>query len=512
MPTAKVEKQLRSIETYAGVTRHEARKIAERSKRISAVIATYAPHLSPYDYQCDFLDDYATRFRIFKKPRQIGASWMAAQRATVKSIVVPRHLTLMTSLNLDDATEKIEYAYQLYEEIAGALDAPPIESKSQMAINFENGSKIRAVYNPRGKAKAELIIDEYAHYLDPKKIWQATVPIMIHPTSRLTVMSTPLHSLTFFQEIWEGKGDKYKNFKRVKIHWWDCPVHCRDVAGARASMFDPEGNRLVETEEAIERFGSDTIQEIFDNMPLDQFETEFELKDMDDDTALLPMDLIMDTTPQGEASLRRYKTVHEMSGATEGQLLYAGYDVGRIRDAGELSVYVEREEGTLEECYIETFRNVPFDVQEQRCHEVLSLPNTMRLTIDATGMGMQMAENLERRWGHRALGVKFSGPQSSALASNLKMYMLNTQDRRPVKKDQPPPRKVRFLWDRSRNAQMHSIKKNISSTGGNVTYGAPRGNNNSHYRNHGDAFWSRALGVHGHADYSQLGKPRVRFM
>jgi phage FluMu gp28-like protein len=233
-------------------------------------------------------------------------------------------------------------------------------------------------------------------------------------------------------------------------------------------------------------------------MPLDQFETEFELKEIDDDTALLPMALILRTTPTGEDAIEPAFSLHDVAQRTRGKNLYGGMDVGRIKDAGELTIFVEEDDGRLYEIYTRTFIDTPFDIQEEHCHEALMLPNLMRFVIDATGMGQPMGESLEKRWGHRAMPLKFSGPQVSSLATMQKMYM---------EKD-----KVVYLWDQDRNAQMHAVKKHISHSGHRVSFGAPRGKGGTGRRHHGDVFWSRAMGIWGHADLKSYGKPRVRFL
>lgn len=493
----KTEKEqiLSGIEQDAGVTRTDARKIAQQSQRISAVIGAYAPQYKPFDYQTTYYDDYTTRFVIYKKSRQIGASHMAANKGIMRAMSIPRHQTLLLSLSLADAKEKIEYAWRLYEDIKNEVDAPPIDNKSRLEISLTNGSRLLCVYTPRGKEAGDLILDEYAHYQDPQKIWQATLPIMIHPRSRLVVMSTPLHSQTQFNDIWTGRDGKYTRFERREVRWWDCPVHCRDVAGARANILSPERDRLIGTEEAIEKYGSETIKEIYDTMTTDQFETEFELKEIDDDTALLPWKLIIQCTPTGEDAIEPCGSINEVAAKMQNRALFGGYDVGRFNDAGEMTLYAEKEgeEGVLEEVYMRQLHDTPFDIQENICNEAVSLPNMHRFTIDSTGMGGPIAENLERKWGSRVLKLNFSGPQQVSVATTTKMYMEKGR--------------VTFIADRDRSAQMHSIKKNITEKGHRISYGAPKGK-----RHHGDAFWSRGCGIYGHADMVSLGQPKVWFL
>lgn len=423
---------------------------------------------------------------------------MAAHKCLIKALAVPNYTAIFISLSLDDAKEKLDYAFQLYLSLQERMPVPDFRVKSRMEFSFKNGSRLLCVFTPRGKARSELILDEFAHHQEPRKLWQAAIPIMIHPQSRVTVMSTPLHSWTMFHSIFQGEEGKFKNFTRKLIQWWDCPFHCNNVEEARRKIVDAKtGERVLDTDMSVRLYGSDSLKEIHDGMLTEDFQQEFELREIDDETSLLPWDIITACTPTGEAALERIQSIYDLQDKLKGRSGYAGYDVGRYKDKGELRVGIE-EDGIIRERLYQTFDNVPFESQEHALHDLMTLPNMERIAIDATGMGEQMAENLERRWGHRVLRMKFSGPVRSSMATMMKMYM--------------EKHRVEFLADRDATMQMHSVKKAITDAGNVTLVVAPGRVESAGRKHHADKFWARALMIWGHADAKALGKPRVRFV
>ena len=161
-----------------------------------------------------------------------------------------------------------------------------------------------------------------------------------------------------------------------------------------------------------------------------------------------------------------------------------------------MTAYVEEEDKIIERHY-RTFDKVEFEEQEAYLHELLELPNVLRVGIDAMGMGEHMAENLEKRWGHRVLKLK-GAPAMMSIATQLKMYMEKAM--------------VGFIADQRRSIQMHSIKRSVTEKGV-LSLAVGKGiADGTTQRHHGDIFWSRAMGVYAHADVQTLGEPRLMFI
>lgn len=122
----------------------------------------------------------------------------------------------------------------------------------------------------------------------------------------------------------------------------------------------------------------------------------------------------------------------------------------------------------------------------------MSIRRVMRLRIDETGLGMNLAENLKKAFTHRVEAVSFTNDNKKAMASNMRMLMEKG--------------KVLFSASMNKNFQMHSIKKDITSAGNvRLIVKADAGGED----HHADIFWSRALALYGVTDREAMGRPRV---
>lgn len=458
------------------------------------------PEMAPFDYQARWLDDFTTRWLLLESSRQVGKSQTSAYKGVVKGVATPGYRKIFTSYTLEDCREKIEYANDLYDHM---LDQPSLRKwlpekivARKLEIKFSNGSRLISVFVPRGKSKADVDMDEFPHYPNPRKVYRAATPIMVHG-GQLVVMGTTAHSRTMFARMMRREGGQFRKFVRARIYWWDCPIHCRDVARARR-----EAPRM-DTASRVRKFGTPALQDLFDNMFLEDFQREFELLESDDELAFLSWELILACTPTGEdesgrcievdhaeliADLRRRTT----------RPLFAGYDVGRKKDRSELSVMELVSGGILEERFALRLDKTPFDVQEQTLRELMSIQRVVRLEIDETGIGMMLAENLHKSFGQRVEGVSFTGGAGgtkAVLASNMRMLM--EQNR------------VRFQADMEKNFQMHSVKKGVTAAGNLVLKVQHGGEDEDDADAHADVFWARALACHAFNNDEALGPPRI---
>lgn len=494
-----METILSTIQKATNLSPTEARKYVENALKFSRVLTRACPERTPYDYQTSYLDDHKNRFIVVKKCRQIGWSQVEADKGVLKAVCIPNYTKIFLSMSLDDAKEKIQYAHETYAQLQDEFGSliPPKTHENRTEIRLRNRSRLISVFVPRGKAKADLSLDEFAHYQDPRRVYVAAMPILSRG-GRISIASTPLHSQTLFNDIFEGRDGKYTGYKRVKIFWWDCPEFCNDVRLARQKVMNRKtGERYIQTEHAVDFFGTNALKMVYENMLLEDFQQEFECYETDDEAALLPWELIVACTPTGEDAIDKYETLEELKRKTRDTVLFAGYDVGRHKDLGELTIFEDRD-GILFERFYQTFDRVSFNEQESFLDVVMSLPNIMKLVIDKTGMGEQMAENLHSRHHDRVMPLDFTQGSKQTMATQLKMYMQKG--------------KVRFYPDKHRNFQMHSIKKDVTSSG-KMRYIATLETDSAHKKyHHADVFWSRALGIYGHADMVALGRPNFRFI
>jgi phage FluMu gp28-like protein len=114
---------------------------------------------------------------------------------------------------------------------------------------------------------------------------------------------------------------------------------------------------------------------------------------------------------------------------------------------------------TFEKCLI-VEHNASFDAQEKILYGLLDLPFIRRCCIDATGLGMQLAERAVKRYGARVEAVGFTPKVKEELAYPLRAAFVD--------------KGIRVPQDKLIETDLRSVKKE-STAAGNVRFVADRG-------------------------------------
>ena len=104
-----------------------------------------------------------------------------------------------------------------------------------------------------------------------------------------------------------------------------------------------------------------------------------------------------------------------------------------------------------------------------------SLP-IVRLLIDQTGLGRNLAENVVKLWQYKTAGVNFTQAGKQMWASDLKKGIQTLAVRIPMERDLA--------------YQLHSVKRVVRGT--TLTFDVEQ---DSKEKGHGDMFWALALAV-----------------
>ncbi|MBQ4199856.1 MAG: hypothetical protein II649_08230 [Kiritimatiellae bacterium] len=138
--------------------------------------------------------------------------------------------------------------------------------------------------------------------------------------------------------------------------------------------------------------------------------------------------------------------------------LYVGMDVGRSKD---LSVIVTAAKlgDVLAVVDVAELKRMPFNDQLEVLLSKASASRVQRVCIDSTGIGAMLAEEAARKGGGKFEGVVFN------VQTKGEMYGLM---RRRFEE-----RSVRIPVSRDLREDLHAVQR-LVSTGGNVTYSAPR--------------------------------------
>lgn len=416
-------------------------------------------------YQFAFLQN-RSRFRWVTKSRQVGFSFLFALEALARCHLREKHTAVFVSYNLDDAKEKILVARHVHEELPLAYQKRlVVDSKTELAFESNGaGKRLSRILShpskaPRGK-KGDVYLDELAHYANDREVYRGSTALILRAQGQLTGCSTPLGRRGIFWEIANEELRQFPHHTRQLVPWWLCRFFCHDVKRAAAEAPD------MPTEERVARFGRPTLIEQFDSLPLEDFQQEFECRFVDETYSFYPYELILPCTSDDLMLAEEPASIP----TPEGRLV-AGFDVGRTRDRSELAVF-EEVEGRFTCRMMRSFDGVPFSEQEAELRRLLSVLPVARLSIDRSGIGMNLAENLERDFP-QVVAENFTNEAKERWATDFKILL--------QRRDVVLPR------DRNLVGQVHAIKRR-GLPSGKVSFDAER-----NARGHADKFWAVAL-------------------
>jgi len=370
-----------------------------------------------------------SRFKIGMWSRQTGKSFSTACEAVSDCSAQPVNssdLWVVLSAGERQALEWMEKAkkwakaFKLgvdsYDEIRGSADA----LISRAEIRFGNGARIVAIpANPdtaRGYS-ANLILDEFAIHEKPFDIWAAIYPSITNPLTgekKLRIVSTPKGRGNKFADLWEHNPEYSKH--KVTIEDAVREGLKIDLSQLRAGVDDP-----------------------------DIWAQEYMCEFIDNTSVLLPYDMI------GKCESESIRD----DGASP---LYVGMDVGRSKDLSVIVTAVKLGD-VLAVIDVTTLSRMPFADQLSVLVEKCRASRVRGVRIDSTGIGAMLAEEATKRLGGKCQGVVFN--------VNTKGEMYGLMRRRFEE------RSIRVPVDRVLREDLHAVQR-VVSTGGSVTYSAPR--------------------------------------
>lgn len=410
-----------------------------------------------YAYQKRWVADQS-RFKLAVKSVQIGWSWAEALSLAL-SLIEKRQTWLWMSGSQRQSREAAHYVKTHLAAMGAAAEleenVEEFFGRSKALVDrvlLPNGA--RAFFLPANPDTARgfagnVVLDEFASHENGRAIWAA----MFGRVSRgysLRVFSSPKGAQGKFWELARRLGldaGVRPESQPVRAHGWSghwCDVHLAVQEGAPLKI-----------EELREAMGDDEL-----------FAQEYLCQFLDAESQLVPTEII-----EGAVSGRATMAI---PGGWRPAMAWMGTDVGRRRD---LTVHALIEQ--LGEQFIvralDCQARATFAAQKARIEEFL--PLVRRHCMDATGLGMQQAEELHREYPGKCEPVDFGkGDVKSAIALMLKRAF---EDRR-----------IEIPDDRDLKADLKAVKRLITEAG-NVRYDAQRSEHG-----HADRFWAMGLALH----------------
>ena len=150
--------------------------------------------------------------------------------------------------------------------------------------------------------------------------------------------------------------------------------------------------------------------------------------------------------------------------------VYIGVDIARRHDLTVIAV-LEKLGSVLYLRRLEILRQLPFSEQFKVLDHMAGFAR--KIAIDETGLGMQLAEELAKKWGETKIErVYFTARVKEELAERLKRHFEDKTIRIPV--------------DNDLREDLHSVKRTVTDAG-NIRY------EGSTQDSHADRFWALAL-------------------
>jgi phage FluMu gp28-like protein len=425
-------------------------------------------------YQRNWLRDKSL-LKIWEKSRRIGATWTQAYE-DVEDIVSQREYTpgrpvrkvYFSSKDEEAGREYIEYCLnwaKVFNTILTDLGEQVVDeddkSKTKARIlEFENGGRIISLssaptaFNSKG---GKIVWDEAALHKDQRSMWSGAQPAAVVWGYPVRILSTHKGKQTLFYTFVKNARAGKNGFSLHRITIIDA---------VNDGLYDKRMNRATaETERAefLEGIRRSCQSE-------DIFQEDYMANPVDSTTAFFTYEEII--ACEAQDTLRPMDYLRECKNP-----LYAGYDPGRKRDLAVIPI-LEFVNPILIVRHIEVFEKTRFEIQLTFMSDVLKLKSLLRACIDATGMGMPLAERLQERFGaYRVEAVTFTNTNKEILVTGAKQEF---EDHRILIPD-----------DERLRESIHSIKKMITATGA-IRFDADR----TEETGHADDFWALALAIH----------------
>ncbi|MHC1728565.1 MAG: terminase family protein [Syntrophobacteraceae bacterium] len=403
-----------------------------------------------YSYQKKWVTDLS-RFKIGMWSRQTGKSFSTSLEAVLDCSQAKTDWVFLSS-GERQSKELIRKAKahalaldMAFEQTESGVYVPKEKTIfKQLEIEFPNGSRILALpANPdtaRGHS-ANVVLDEFAFHQDSKEIWRSLFPTVTRGY-KLRIISTPQGRKNKFYELWSGNP----RYSKHTVNIFDAYRAGLPIYGEDGELTDP-----------------DFLREALDDD--EAWRQEYLCEFLDEATAWITYELI---TAAEHAQLTD-------DNVWQGGQVFAGIDIGRKKD---MTVYWSFEliGDVLWSLKKVELQNERFAVQfDSMCNQI-DADRPRRVCVDGTGLGGQMAEGLQDRYGSRIEIIEFRNAIKEDMATTAKRKFED--------------RLIRLMVDRKVREDIHNVKKIVTASG-NTRFDA-----DSTKDGHSDRFWALALGIH----------------
>ncbi len=465
----------------------EGRRPEAAGCRLQAPASSLQPLASTYflPYQAAWITD-GGHLKICEKGRQIGLSY-ADSYDSVRKAAVAKSGRDVWVMSRDEVQAKqyiryckrwaqvLRYAAEEHgEELFTTTAGKAIQAQ---ALTFKSGASIYALSsNPDaivGKT-GHVKLDEFALHKDQRTLYAVAKPV-IQWGGTLSIISTHRGAGTVFNELLRDVKE------RGNPMGWShhcIPIQRAVEDGLVEKIAQASERGSVEASErgssnapTLPRSDAPTLRAAWlarqraECIDQEQWLQEYCCVPADESSAFITYDLM---AACHEANcLKDFAYLLDCKNP-----LYLGVDVARKKDLCVLDVGEKIGDVLWDRVRVE-LQNKTFAEIKYELYRLLRLPQLKRCCMDATGLGMQIAEEAKRDFGWKVEPISFTGPVKEELAFGLRADFEARRVRIPANDD-------------PLMADLRGIKKEVT-LGGNIRFVGESQDS------HCDRFWAKAL-------------------
>ena len=417
--------------------------------------------------------------KIIQKSRQIGISYadayhsvrLASKKTSRLDVYISSRDRFQAKLYIEDCKHWAEILHELILDL-GEVMLDPHRNDSAFVIQFASGRRIyslssspNALAGKRGHVK----LDEFALHEDQRLLYRIAKPVTTWGGT-LSIISTHRGIGTVFNQLIR---DALENGN--PMGWSTYTV---TLAQAIAQGLVEKINEKTGATESRSAFYARLESECIDQ---EQWNQEYCCIPVDESSAFITYQML-DACEERGILLLTFPQLQTHISNLPLSTFYLGIDVARKHDLSVFDVGEKIGDVVWDRVRIELL-NKSFSEIRFELYNLLRLPQLKRCCIDATGLGMQLAEEAQRDFGWKVEPITFTAQIKEELAFGLRA---DFQDR-----------KLRIVRDDKLRADLRGIKKEVT-TSGNIRFAGETDDS------HCDRFWAKALRQHAQRQRQEI--------
>lgn len=390
---------------------------------------------------------HPARTKAWVASRQIGKSLTISFEATFRAVFGLTGPSNLIVSHDDRASRHLFESVRRWARGFESIGAAKISRETATELWFDNGHHVISIPGGRSEAmrgyKGNVYLDEFAYHRDQAGNLESATPIVTRSGGVIRIASTPLSDTDTFWGIIDDPAGLYSGWYRQSTTIDDAVAE---------GIVDDAGNPV-------------TVEELRALVPdTDRFNCEYRCIPLSDAESYLGQFL--------DAARLRYDE-HFTGG-----YLYGGFDVARSANGDFAALAEVRRDGTRHQASPTVWaqRGHGFEAMQTKAVQEFEGRGWQRMAVDATGIGMETAERLQRKLGtSRCDAVTFTAQEKDKMMSTLRTHLELGQLALPPDQE--------LLLD------LRAIKRIVGQN--SVRYDAKH----DEARGHADRAWALALAV-----------------